>query len=255
MSASAPPSLSVTAEDVATKGEAIAREWARRDQGFGDSAAELKMILENRRGQKSERMMRFNILEVPDENEGDKSLVIFDHPRDIKGTALLSFAHILDDDDQWLYLPALKRVKRISSSNKSGPFMGSEFAYEDIAAQEFKKYDHRWLRDETCGKMKCFVVERLPLYKRSGYTRMVTWIDKDEYRLQQIDFYDRKNALLKTLTFSDYQQYLGKYWRPLDMLMVNHQTGKKTRLIYEKYEFRTGLKDSDFTKNRLKRAR
>ena len=134
------PTVTEAAEDPVVKGEAVARESDRRDLGFGDTKVELRMILENRRGQTSERRLRIHTLEVPDEKDGDKSLVIFDVPRDIRGTALLSYSHILDPDDQWLYLPALKRVKRISSSNKSGPFVGSEFAYEDITAQELKKY-------------------------------------------------------------------------------------------------------------------
>jgi outer membrane lipoprotein-sorting protein len=250
-----PAATTEAAEDPVAKGEAIAREWDRRDLGFGDTKAKMKMILENRKGRTSERSMRIDTLEVADENEGDKSLVIFDRPRDIKGTALLSFSHILKSDDQWLYLPALKRVKRISSGNKSGPFVGSEFAYEDISGQELKKYSYTWLRDEPCGTLQCFVVESRPLYEKSGYTRLVNWYDKTEYRMQRIDYYDRKDVLLKTLTFGDYKQYLGKYWRTHDMHMVNHQTGKKTRLLYQAYQFQTGLKDGDFNRNRLKRAR
>ncbi len=249
------PALTNAAEDPVAKGTAVAREADRRDFGFGDTKAEMKMILEDRKGRTSMRRMRIQTLEVPEKNNGDKSLVIFDQPRDIRGTALLSYAHILEPDDQWLYLPALKRVKRISSSNKSGPFVGSEFAYEDITAQELKKYSYKWLRDESCGKLQCFVLERRPLYEKSGYTRMVTWYDKAEYRIQRVDYYDRKDDLLKTLTFGEYKHYIGKYWRAHDLFMVNHQTGKKTRLLYEKYEFQTGLKARDFTRSRLKRSR
>ena len=84
---------------------------------------------------------------------------------------------------------------------------------------------------------------------------MVTWYDRAEYRIQRVDYYDRKDDLLKTLTFGEYKQYLGKYWRAHDLFMVNHQTGKKTRLLYEEYEFQTGLKARDFTRSRLKRLR
>jgi outer membrane lipoprotein-sorting protein len=249
------PASIEAAKDPVAEGEAIAREWDRRDLGFGDTKAELKMTLASRKGLTSERLMRISTLEAPDANEGDKSLVIFDSPRDIRGTALLSYAHILEADDQWLYLPALKRVKRISSRNKSGPFVGSEFAYEDITAQELGKYGYKWLRDEPCGDLHCFVIERRPLYEKSGYTRLITWYDKAEYRMQRVDYYDRKDALLKTLTLGGYRQYLGKYWRAHDLLMVNRQTGKQTRLEYRNYLFRTGLKDRDFTRNTLKRVR
>lgn len=243
------------AETPEEKGRAIAEELDRRDLGFGDSAAELKMLLANRQGETSTRELRIQTLEVPEREEGDKSLIIFDHPRDIEGTAFLSFTKILEPDDQWLYLPALKRVKRISSANKSGPFVGSEFAYEDMLSQEVDKYDYRWLRDEPCGELVCFVVERYPLYENSGYTRQVTWIDQQEYRVQKVDFYDRKDALLKTLTFSGYQQYLGQYWRADDWYMENHQTGKATRLTFENWEFRAGLDDNDLDPNRLERLR
>ncbi len=237
------------------KGLKVAEEWDRRDQGFGDTVSDMEMVLVNRKGDKSSRKMRQKILEVPGHDVGDKSLTIFDSPRDIKGTAFLSFAKILDPDDQWLYLPALKRVKRISSKNKSGPFVGSEFAYEDLSARELEKFTYKWLRDEPCGELECFVLEQYPTYKDSGYTRMVVWYDKVEYRQQKIDYYDRKGSLLKTLTYTKYQRYLDKYWRAHDLYMVNHQTGKETRLMLSDISFRNGLKDSNFNKNSLKRVR
>ena len=214
------------------------------------------MILKNASGQTSTRELRLNTLEVPDEGDGDKILSVIESPPDVRGTALLTYTHVNEPDDQWLYLPALKRVKRISSANKSGPFLGSEFAYEDLASQEVAKYTHRYLRDEPCGDgLQCFVIERVPVYKDSGYTRQLTWIDHDEYRFWKVVFYDRKNDLLKTLTFSDYQQYLDQYWRALILDMHNHQTGKSTRLSYTDLQFRVGLTEADFTRNALRRSR
>ena len=90
------------------------------------------------------------------------------------------------------------------------------------------------------------MVEQYPISKDSGYTRLQSWIDKDEYRVRKIDFYDRKGALLKTLTPSEYQKYLGKHWRAQKMNMVNHQTGKSTDLVWSEFKFKTGLKDDDF---------
>ena len=168
---------------------------------------------------------------------------------------MLTFSHGLKSDEQWLYLPAIKRVKRISSRNKSGPFMGSEFAFEDLGSQEVEKYHYKFLREEACGDDQCYVIERTPAYKFSGYTKIITWLDKDGFRMVKADFYDRKNELLKTLTASDYQQYLGHYWRAGKMAMVNHQKGKSTILDWSNYRFKTGLSDRDFKPQSLKRAR
>jgi outer membrane lipoprotein-sorting protein len=246
--------LVARAESPEEKGLAIAREADRRDTGFADFTADMRMILRNRHGQESARSIRIRTLEVA--GDGDKSLTVFDDPRDVKGTAFLNYTHKAGDDDQWLYLPALKRVKRISSRNKSGSFMGSEFAYEDIAIQEVEKYSYRWLRDEALDGRECFVIERYPVdTQNSGYTRQVVWVDKDEYRDWRIEFYDRKESLLKTLTISGYRQYLDRFWRADEMNMVNHQSGKSTQLLFSDYEFGFGLADSDFTQNALKRVR
>lgn len=235
------------------KGLQIAKEADRRDTGWKDQTATLKMVLRNAEGRESTRAIRTKTLEV--EGDGDKALSIFDTPRDVKGTAFLSYTHAAKADDQWLYLPALKRVKRISSNNKSGPFMGSEFAYEDISSQEVEKYTYKWIKDEKMGDCDCFVVERKPTYKHSGYTRMMTWIDKKIYRPVKIEYYDRKNELMKTLTQHEYKQYLGKYWRPSRMEMKNHITKKSTTLTWENYQFGTGLTDKHFDRNALKRIR
>lgn len=235
------------------KGLAIAIEADRRDTGYGDFRADLIMTLKNRHGDESKREIKTRNLEV--DGDGDKTLSIFETPRDVKGTAFLSFSHKTGPDDQWLYLPALKRVKRISSSNKSGSFMGSEFAYEDIASNEVEKYTYLYLRDEACFELLCFVFERFPIDPNSGYTRQIVWMDTDEYRIQKIVFYDRKNSLMKTLIYKDYARYLDKFWRASEMEMTNHQTGKSTILKWKEYKFKTGLTEKDFNKNALKRAR
>jgi outer membrane lipoprotein-sorting protein len=242
------------AETVEEKGLTIAKEVDQRDTGFGDFTVDMLMILKNKHGQESNRHIRTRTLEVKD--DGDKGLSIFDTPKDVKGTAFLTYSHKTGDDDQWLYLPALKRVKRISSRNKSGSFMGSEFAYEDITSQEVEKHTYKWLRDEAYDDKECFVIELYPVDKKnSGYTRKVVWIDKDQYRQWKVEYYDRKSSLLKTLTSQGYTQYLEKYWRADEINMVNHQNGKSTQLIMSNYQFRTGLKDKDFSKNSLKRAK
>ena len=237
------------------KGKQIATEADKTDQGWHDSKSSSKMILKNKHGQQSVRKLRRQELEINEPGLGDKSITIFDEPKDVEGTALLSHTKILEQDDQWLYLPAVKRIKRISSKNKSGPFVGSEFAYEDLLSQEVDKYGYKWIKDEKCGDLDCYVVERYPLYENSGYTKQVVWWDKGEYRVQKIDFYDRKNSLLKTLDYSGYKQYLDKFWRADLFTMKNHQNGKSTDIVFENWEFGLGQEESEFTASRLKRAK
>lgn len=246
-------------DDAGQKGYDIAARSDRSDRGFGDSAVELEMVLRNAAGAESRRSLKITTLEVPDESLGDKSLVVFDSPKDIDGTALLSYAKIIEPDDQWLYLPALKRIKRISSANKSGPFVGSEFAFEDFTAQELNKYKYRYLRTGPCGDaaadLQCDVVERIPRYENSGYSKQIGWTDTTHYQTRKVEFYDRKGDLLKTLKMLDYKQYDDQYWRSHRFEMLNHQTGKSTDLIYGPYTFKTGLDDGDFVKGVLKRVR
>lgn len=235
------------------KGLAIAKERKARDAGWGDSESRTTMVLRNARGDESIREIRTLALEV--QGDGDKGLTIFDEPRDVRGTAFLNHSHPTTEDDQWLYLPAVKRVKRIASRNKSGPFMGSEFAYEDLSSFEIEKYRFNYLRDEPCNDQLCFVVEQIPTDEFSGYSRTVAWIDQQHYRIQKVEYYDKKNSLLKTLTLHDYKQYLDTYWRPLKLTMLNHQTAKSTDLLIKDIQFKTGRTDADFDTNALQRAR
>lgn len=241
------------AQTAAEKGLEIAMEGDRRDNGYGDLTVRLHMLLRNQQGEEAVRHMRSRILEV--EEDGDKSLIIFDRPLDVRGTALLTYSHKTGSDDQWVYLPVLKRVKRIASRKKSGPFMGSEFAYEDLSSQEIEKYNYKFIRDSELNGVPMFVVERDPVDEYSGYSRQLVWVNKEEYRPEKIEFYDRKNSLLKTLVFRGYRQYLGRYWRPDEMYMENHQTGKSTLLTWTDYRFRNGFSDVDFKKNALKRVK
>jgi len=235
------------------RGLEIAKAVQAQDDGFIDSESTMTMTLINRSGKKSIRRMRSRVLEVT--GDGDKSMSIFDEPADVKGTASLTHSHATDADEQWLYLPALKRVKRISSKNKSGPFMGSEFAFEDISSQEVDKYEHSYLGDDEIEGIAVYRVEATPVYKYSGYTRLINWIDKQRLVPLKVEYFDRKNSLLKTLLISNYEQHLDKFWRAGRMEMQNEQTGKSTILEWEDYKFQTGLTDKDFDSKALKRIR
>ena len=240
------------------KGLAIATEVDNRDKGWGDVTVEGEMVLKNKAGNESVRKFRSTILEANDSSEGDRSIIIFSQPRDVRGTALLTHSKIEPDDDaQWIFLPAVKRVKRISSSNRTGKFVSSEFSYEDLGSEEVADNKHIWLENAACAHestLTCAAVESRPKNKRSGYSKRVSFIDLDEYRVHQIDFYNRRGDLEKSLKFQDYKQYEGRFWRAHTMLMDNKQTGKSTRLSWTDYSFRQGLTERDFTPQGLPKA-
>lgn len=242
-------SFSSNAQSAEQRGLEIAKAAEQADLGFKSSIVDLKMTLKNKNGQTSQRLLTTKTLELTE--DGDKSLIVFNSPKDVKGTSTLTFTHKVGSDDQWLFLPSIKRVKRISSNNKSGPFVGSEFAYEDLSSQEVEKYTYKFLKSEG----NLLLVEQDPVDPKSGYTRRIVTYNKDKgYRIEKVEFYDRKNALLKTLTYSNYKLYKNKFWRAATFNMVNHQTNKETLLEFSDYNFDADLKDEDFTQVALKRA-
>ena len=253
------PAGNARADDMSNpRGLEIATEVDTRDRGWGDVTVEGEMVLKNKAGNESVRKFRSTILEAEDAAVGDMSIITFSEPRDVRGTALLTHSKIEpDDDSQWIFLPAVKRVKRISSSNRTGKFVSSEFSYEDLGSEEVADNHHIWLEDAPCthdASLTCAAVESRPKNKKSGYSRRVSFIDLAEYRVHRIDFYNRRGDLEKSLVFSDYRQYLDAYWRAHVMTMNNSQTGKSTTLTWDEYSFANGLGARDFTPQGLAKA-
>lgn len=233
------------------KGRELAQKSKANDKGYESEQVELEMILTNKQGQTSTRYMTSQTLEISD--DGDKSMIEFNSPKDVKGTKTLTFTHREGDDDQWLFLPSISRVKRISSSNKSGPFVGSEFSFEDLTSFEVEKYTHKFVKETTLDGNKVVVVEQVPTYSGSGYSKRLVYMNADkDLRFEKIEYFDRKGSKLKTLVYKNQKQYLNKYWRPSELEMNNEQNGKKTTLKFTKREFKAGLTDNDFTQTSLK---
>lgn len=244
-----PAAQAAEADSALEQGRKIALEADRRDQGYKDSKAEAEMIIRKRRG--SENRRQLEILTLEDPEEGDRSLLRFLSPPDVRGTSLLTHTRPKGEDEQWLYLPALKRTKRIPSVNRSGPFMGSEFAYEDFALRVPEDYTHRLLREENLEGQEAFVLERRPAYPASGYSRQVVWLDKAGYRILRIDYRDGKEKSLKTLVATGYRKYSGRFWRADTLRMANLQTGDTTWLVWRNQRLGTGLSGNDFSRGAL----
>ena len=241
------------------QGYAIASAVELRDEGFMDSRAILTMELQSKTGAKTTRKLDISVLENTD--AGDKSLIKFTFPADINGTALLTHPDKAKSDEQWLYLPEVRRVKRIGSRNKAGAFVGSEFSFEDMTNKELADYSYNYLYSSPCSEIsaqadefagkQCEVIERFPVDKHSGYSKQQLWIEKTDKKVIQIKYFDRKKSLLKVFTASDFKLYQDKYWRPDLVEMVNVQTGKVTRLSYQSIVFASGLSEQDFHRSSI----
>lgn len=244
-------------------GRELAQKLDLRDKGFGSSQSQMTMLIRTRNGDSTSRKLNVSILERAD--QGDLSLMIFDFPADIRGTSLLTHPKESSTDDQWLFLPSINRVKRISSRNKSGAFVSSEFAFEDLSDTQVDDFSYQYLGREECivslensGKEKnqastCDRLERTPIDKHSGYSKQILFIDSENLRVIEIQYYDVRGVLLKKLSTERFSLFEGKYWRPLVVSMENMQTGKSTVLSYDDLKFGVELESSDFSRARLGR--
>jgi outer membrane lipoprotein-sorting protein len=233
------------------KGQGIAMELAARNAGYKDLGGDVEMTLRDAGGGEAKRRFSIKVLEKPVAGGGDYSLIVFDAPADVKGTAVLSHAKIGDDDEQWLYLPSAHRTRRISSSNKTGAFAGSEFSFEDLTGNDGRKYDWKLAGTEPCGSLTCLVVDATPKDPNSAYSKRVLRIDNQEFRIQAIEFYDRKNAKLKTLSYENYKKLKDRFWRSQSWTMKNHQSGKSTVITFSSMKIDNGFTVNDFATGKL----
>ena len=233
------------------KGQAIAMELGARNAGYHDLGGDVEMVLRDAGGGEAKRHFSIKVLEKPDAAGGDYSLIVFDTPADVKGTAVLSHAKPGSEDDQWLYLPSAHRVKRISSANRTGSFVGSEFSFEDLTGNDGRKYDWKLLGTQPCAAGQCFTVEAALKDPASAYSKRVLTIDTAEIRVQTIDFYDRKGARVKTLTYDNFKKLKNKFWRAQTWTMKNHVSGKSTVVNFTSMRLENGYTANDFATAKL----
>lgn len=245
------PAAAAPVSEQIKRGREIAATVDRNDAGFADYVVDGRMTLRRPGGAVAERSFQMNTLEVRD--GGDKRLVVFSQPRDLAGFVSLTYTNPGAPDDQWIYLPAAKRVKRLAARDKTGSFAGSEFSYEDIATWELSNYDYEFVRDEPCGEPKttCHTIANLPKYAYSGYAKLVETIDPRIWQPVRIVYFDKSGRELKRLEFHGYQKFDGKYYRPTRIVMTNLRDNAVSEIAWTGYKFKTGLKAADLTDGRM----
>ena len=236
-------------------GPGIVKEWDERPEGK-DLTTKATFTLINSRGQKRVRKTRRYWIDMEGKNGFDeKTIIFFDKPSDVKGTSLLnwSYTDINKDDDQWLYLPALRKIKRIASADKEKSFMGSDLTYDDMGDRDVEEDKHRLTGIEDINGRRCYVIEMIPREKGYMYSKKLMWIDREEYIDYRTDFYDRKGRFLKrqdnTWTRVD------DIWVVNKIAVKNEQTGHSTVVEMEDIKINTGLKENRFTKRVMESGR
>lgn len=183
----------------------------------------------------------------------EKTLIFFNSPPEVEGTGFLNWSYmdIAKDDDQWLYLPALKKIKRISGSDKEDSFMGTDFTFDDMGDRQVAEDVHTLIREEPYKGRQCYVVESIPKEKDYIYSKKIAWVDKQEWIIHKVDFYDRKTRFMKTFLVQWVK--VQDIWVRKLMEMSNVQTGHRTIIEVDNIKVNTGLQADYFTKRTLRR--
>lgn len=184
-----------------------------------------------------------------------KMLILFLEPADIKGTKFLLHEHKNRDDDMWIYIPAIRKAKRIAASGKAGPFMGSDFSNYDIGGGEYEDWSYELLREENYNGVPCWVIEATAknkkVVKKSGYSKMVKWVRKDNYMVVRTDCYDRSGELFKRILTNKMEKIQG-IWFETEMTAVKLENNRKSIMRFGNIWVNVGLSDRMFSLKALK---
>ncbi|MFP4522608.1 MAG: outer membrane lipoprotein-sorting protein, partial [Fibrobacterota bacterium] len=237
-------SASLSGLDIMKKSDAVPQGKTRKSI--------IKMELIDRNGHIRERKV---VSAFKESDEGEKTLMTFKSPADVEGTGFLNWTYNDPgkDDDQWLFLPALGRIRRISSSSKGDYFMGTEFTYDDMGDRKPDEDTHKLLGEEKAGEKLCYKIESVPKEEDYMYSRKLVWIDKESYLPVKVKFFDEDGEFLKEMNTSGIKK-IGGFWTVTGMVMENVQKDRKTKLTFNDIVYNSGVRDMFFTKRMLKKG-
>ncbi len=216
-----------------------------------DQTSLLTMTLTNKSGQtRVRKIQQFS----KDLGDTEKSIMFFQSPADVKNTSFMNWSYDSDkNDDQWIYLPALKRVKRISSDSKSDYFMGSDFTYDDLGDRKLTADNHKLLKEETVNGKVCYVVQSISKDEDNMYSKTTTWIDKSNFVGVKKEFYDEDEDLLKILTIIKVEKIAG-FYVITNSKMKNVQKNHSTTMTLSNVKVNTGISVSKFSERMMTRG-
>ena len=258
------PALLITAasfrhsHSASLTGDDIAQKVNTRDEGK-HIVQDFSMILTDKNGKKQERQTKIYRKDYADQR---KSIIVYLTPTNVKGTAFMSFDYInaAKDDDQWLYLPALRKTRRISSSNRGDYFLGTDFTYEDIklgTKMSIDDYRRKTTTEETIDGHKCYLVESIPvndkIARELGYTKIHQWVDAEIWIVRKAQYWDVAGNLLKTTYAKEINKVQG-IWTIQLLDAENHKTGHKTNIRFSNTSYQSGVADNIFSEESLTRG-
>lgn len=216
-----------------------------------NDTADIVMLIIDKKGNKKKRLLKRYFKEF--KNGLKRSLIVFREPKDIAGTALLTWELDGGRSKQWLYLPGQKKLQRMASNSLKSYFMGTDLTYEDLMPDEIDDYTYTLTREETLDGNACYVIEITPgteeKAKISGYSKRVVFVRKDILFTVKIDFYNQRGRLLKTQTNHDLEKLDGDAWTANKTLITRYKKNHKTLMGIKNRKTDIVLKDAVFTEN------
>jgi hypothetical protein len=243
-----------------TRGAWLARQVDERDTGR-DSRASLRMKLFDRQGRARERALTLLTMRggTGRPTPGDRTLVRFTSPADINGTGLLVWEQPAGEDERFLYLPSLGRVRRIAGAESQESFVGSDFTYEDIGGRELEKYTYTLVDEDASwtapggGSHPAWRMESKSKDASARWPRVVSLIRKDNFIVVHAEIFNRRNEVQKTFEARRLERVDG-YWTVLEMHMADQSQRTRTELVVESIDYDTGLTSDSFSRRELERV-
>lgn len=221
-----------------------------------DSQSEATFHLINASGQERVRETKSYTKLIASSTDNMRT-VEFLSPADIRGTKTLLIEHSGKDDDIWIYLPAMKKVRRLVSNNKKDAFVGTDFSYGDVIGHKPEDWNHTKLREETISSKQCYVIESTPknleVKNNSGYSKRITWIDKQSFATVKNENYDMNGELLKVVTYENTENVdaQNNKWQAMKLTAENVQNNHKTIITFKNFKANVGVKNETFTTSYL----
>ena len=231
-------------------GEQIMEKVVKKT-GWNDMEGEITMKITVRGRTRIRKIKMYSRKRTEDETD---MVMKFLYPPDVEGTGFLLIEHSRGEDERYLYLPALRRIKRIAASGKGGAFMGSDFSYYDIGKPKLEDWKYRNLGIDEYNGTKCYKIEALPSSKKiekdTRYSKIIHWVDPERWSIIHAEYYDRTGTLWKVLDVKEIKK-IGSIWFQTYMVMKNVQAGSSSEMKFENLKVDTGLSPRIFTKRYL----